>query len=156
MGPRVWAWRTYRVRKIARDVSRMLVILPFEARFYEEQGVAATYVGNPLADALPAPVEKQGSILALLPGSRLQEIHRIWPPMIAAARLLRSQRPELRLVVPVAPTIDRALFGDPPDVEFTGSATEVLQQAGRAIVASGPATLEAALALPPLGAAYPT
>src|SRR5260370_6687739 len=138
MGPRVWAWRTYRVRQIARDVSRMLVILPFEARFYEEHGVAATYVGNPLADALPAPVEKQKAILALLPGSRLQEIHRIWPPMIAAARLLRSQRPELKLVVPGPPTIERPLFGDPPDVEFARSATQVLQQARAAPAAPAP------------------
>jgi len=169
IGPSVWAWRTYRVRQIARDVVRMLVILPFEAPFYAEHGVAATYVGNPLADdfrkALPGPhhpgtILPEGAdnkrVLALLPGSRLQEIRRIWPPMLAAARELKRQMPDLRLVVPVAVTLDRSLFGDPPDVDFAPSAPEVLASATAAIVASGTATLEAALALTPLVVVYKT
>lgn len=161
IGPSVWAWRAYRVRQIARDVARMLVILPFEARFYEQHGVAATYVGNPLADthrsAGAPPVRRNPLVLALLPGSRHQEIHRIWPPMLAAARRLRSANPELQLVVPVAPTVDRALFGLVPDVQFVdGRAPEVLAGAGAAIVASGTATLEAALALTPMVVVYRT
>ncbi|HET7786477.1 MAG TPA: lipid-A-disaccharide synthase, partial [Myxococcales bacterium] len=161
IGPSVWAWRAYRVRQIARDVARMLVILPFEARFYEQHGVAATYVGNPLADAHRSagapPVRRSPLVLALLPGSRHQEIHRIWPPMLAAARRLRSANPELQLVVPVAPTVDRALFGLVPDVQFVdGRAPEVLAGAGAAIVASGTATLEAALALTPMVVVYRT
>ncbi|HET9753651.1 MAG TPA: lipid-A-disaccharide synthase, partial [Myxococcales bacterium] len=161
IGPSVWAWRAWRVRQIARDVSRMLVILPFEARFYEERGVAATYVGNPVADAHraagPVPVKRDPGVLALLPGSRPQEIHRIWPPMLAAARLLRGAHPGLRLVAPVAPTVDRALFGLVPDVQLVdGRAPEVLAGAGAAIVASGTATLEAALALTPMVVVYRT
>jgi lipid-A-disaccharide synthase len=160
IGPSVWAWRTYRVRQIARDVSRMLVILPFEARFYAEHGVAATYVGNPLADAhrgSSSPVKRSSDVLALLPGSRRQEIRRIWPVMLAAGRLLRQANPALRLVVPVAPTIDRALLGDPLDVELVeGRAPEVLASAAAAVVASGSATLEAALALTPLVVVYRT
>jgi lipid-A-disaccharide synthase len=161
IGPSVWAWRAYRVRQIARDVSRMLVILPFEARFYEERGVSATYVGNPVADAHRAAgslvVKRDPNLLALLPGSRHQEIHRIWPPMLAAARRLRSEHPALQLVVPVAPTVDRALFGLVPDVQLVeGGAPEVLAKARAAIVASGTATLEAALALTPMVVVYRT
>jgi lipid-A-disaccharide synthase len=161
IGPSVWAWRAYRVRQIARDVSRMLVILPFEARFYEQHGIAATYVGNPVADAhreAVSPALKRDPLaLALLPGSRPQEIRRIWPPMLAAARLLRREIPGLQLVVPLAPTIDRALLGLVPDVRIVdGRAPEVLAGAGAAIVASGTATLEAALALTPMVVVYRT
>jgi len=161
IGPSVWAWRRYRVRQIARDVARMLVILPFEARFYRMHRVPAVYVGNPLADGLrgastPSARARSG-ILALLPGSRAQEIGRIWPPMLEAARRLKARHPELRLVVPVAPTIDRSLLGEAGDVELVdGGAPELLAQAEAAVVASGTATLEAALALTPLVVVYKT
>jgi lipid-A-disaccharide synthase len=161
IGPSVWAWRTYRVRQIARDVARMLVILPFEARFYQAHGVPAVYVGNPVADGLrgakPLLVRAPSGVLALLPGSRVQEIRRIWPPMLEAARLLKARHPALRLVLPVAPTIDRKLIGEAPEVELVeGQAPEVLAVADAAIVASGTATLEAALALTPLVVVYRT
>src|SRR5439155_1320646 len=95
--------------------------------------------------------------LALLPGSRAQEIRRIWPPMLEAARLLKARHPALRLVLPVAPTIDRKLLGDVPEVELVDAqAPEVLARANAAIVASGTATLEAALALTPLVVVYRT
>jgi lipid-A-disaccharide synthase len=161
IGPSVWAWRRYRVRQIARDVARMLVILPFEARFYREHGVPAVYVGNPVADAhrgdAVLPDKGPALVLALLPGSRAQEIRRIWRPMLAAARALQGRHPGLRLVVPVAPTIDRALLGEAAGVELVeGRAPEVLAGADAAIVASGTATLEAALALTPLVVVYRT
>ena len=159
IGPSVWAWRTRRVRQIARDVTRMLVILPFEASFYQAHRVPAVYVGNPLADRLKPPASQRGltGALALLPGSRSQEIRRIWPPMLEAARLLKTTRPALRLIVPVAPTVDRALFGDPPDVELVdGGAPQVLARADAAIVASGTATLESALELTPMVVVYRT
>lgn len=161
IGPAVWAWRRYRIRQIARDVTRMLVILPFEERFYRERGVPAVYVGNPLGDALrggaSAPARAPAGVLALLPGSRAQEIRRIWPPMLEAARLLKARHPALRLVLPVAPTIDRNLLGDVPEVELVDAqAPEVLARANAAIVASGTATLEAALALTPLVVVYRT
>jgi len=168
IGPSVWAWRAYRVRQIARDVRRMLVVLPFEQQFYEERGVQATYVGNPVADRLrelpprvgrdelrrELGVEAGAQVLALLPGSRRQEIARLWKPMLEAARLLRARRPGLRLVAPVAPTLDRALF-DAPDVTLVdGRAADVLAAADAAVVASGTATLEAALAPCPTVVVY--
>jgi lipid-A-disaccharide synthase len=171
IGPSVWAWRTYRVKQIARDIARMLVILPFEAAFYAKHGVEARYVGNPLADELrmlPAAAGDRAAarlsvfgaqvsqVLALLPGSRLQEIHRLWPPMLAAARKLQASMPGLRLVVPIASTLDRALFGYAPDVQFVTSAAQALAAADAAIVASGTATLEAALAGVPQVVVYRT
>ena len=170
IGPSVWAWRTYRVRQIARDVFRMLVILPFEAAFYEQHGVRATYVGNPVADAhrtLPTVADRaalrrslgldpQRRVLALLPGSRRQEIARLWEPMLGAARTLLAARPDLQIAVPVAPTIDQASLparGLP--IHFVaGRAPEVLAAADAAVVASGTATLEAALAPVPTVVVY--
>ena len=97
-------------------------------------------------------------MLALLPGSRRQEILRLWSPLLGAAKLLLAQRPELQLIVPVAPTIDRASL-DPGDLPITfidGRAPEVLAAADAAIVASGTATLESALAQVPLVVVYRT
>jgi lipid-A-disaccharide synthase len=197
IGPSVWAWRTYRVRRIARDVLRMLVILPFEAAFYARHGVRAVYVGNPLADelrgreaaALPAVsaggnpdrgeaaagggapesvrerrralgLDPDRPVLALLPGSRRQEIRRLWRPLLGAARTLCARRPGLQVVVPVAPTIPRALLEPMAreaglDVAFVaGRAPEVLACADVAAVASGTAALEAALAQVPAVVVY--
>jgi len=172
IGPSVWAWRTYRVRQIARDVAKMLVILPFEAEFYARHGVPAVYVGNPLADSLrpllPAAagasraavrgalgLDERRPVLALLPGSRRQEIRRIWPAMLRAARLLLQRMPDLQLVVPVAPTVRREWLESGPAITFVeGRAPEVLAAATAAVVASGTATLEAALAEVPTVVVY--
>ena len=160
IGPKLWAWRTYRVRQVARDVARMLVILPFEADFYARHGVKATYVGNPLTDSTRASGQALGldtahPVLAVLPGSRRQEIARLWPTLLSAARRLREQRPGLQIVVPVAPTIDRSLLGMAPDVIFIeGRAPEILAAADAALVASGTATLQAALAQTPMVVVY--
>ncbi len=167
IGPSVWAWRRYRVKQIARDVARMLVILPFEAAFYAQHGVQATFVGNPLADEIAEPLEGQAlkdslgldrarPVLALLPGSRRQEILRLWPPLLGASRLLLARRPDLQLVVPVAPTIDLATLptGGLAITFVAGRAPDVLRAADAAIVASGTATLQAALAPVPLVVIY--
>jgi len=175
IGPSVWAWRTYRVRQIARDVSRMLVILPFEADFYARHGVQAVYVGNPLLDAPPAGLEPsapsssrgraavrrtlglegEATVVALLPGSRRQELRRIWPAMLDAARTMRAHVPGVQFVVPVAPTVRREwLRTDLPVVFIEGRAPEVLAAADVAVVASGTATLEAALAQVPTVVVY--
>ena len=173
IGPTVWAWRRYRIRQIARDVLRMLVILPFEAPFYERGGVRATYVGNPVADAVrSSPPQMAGRpelrrslgldparpVLALLPGSRRGEIRRIFPRMVEAAAALRERIAGLQLVVPVAPTISRDELGAAPqDVIFvSGRAFDVLRACDAAIVTSGTATLEAALAGAPAVVVYRT
>jgi lipid-A-disaccharide synthase len=171
IGPTVWAWRRYRIRQIARDVMRMLVILPFEAAFYERGGVQATYVGNPVADAVRPGVEVASRselrralgldpgrpVLALLPGSRRQEIRRIFPAMVEAAQVLRARVSGLQLVVPVAPTLAREELGGDSDIMFvSGRAFDVLRACDAAIVKSGTATLEAALAGTPAVVVYRT
>jgi lipid-A-disaccharide synthase len=171
VSPTVWAWRRGRVRQIARDVDRMLCILPFEEDFYRTHGVRARYVGNPVVEQVPPPGAPEGFrrslglepgrlTLALLPGSRPSELHRLLPPMVESAALLAKDRPELQIVVPVAPGLDRA----PVEAAFAarglrptlvdGRAAEVVGASDVAVVASGTATLETALMLRPMVVVY--
>ena len=116
ISPQVWAWRTGRVKKIAKRVDRMAVILPFEERFYRERGVDVDYVGHPLLDSIPQHLDKDEMtrkmglenaypVLGLLPGSRNEEIENHLPVMIKAVEILSSQYPRLRGLLPLAPTI---------------------------------------------------
>jgi len=171
VSPTVWAWRRGRVRQIARDVDRMLCILPFEEEFYREHGVRARYVGNPVVEQVPPPgtpeafrralgLDAARPTLALLPGSRPSELQRLLPAMVASAALLAKERPDLQLVVPVAPGLDRA----PLEKAFAarglrptlvdGRAAEVVGASDVAVVASGTATLETALMLRPMVVVY--
>jgi lipid-A-disaccharide synthase len=171
VSPQIWAWRRGRVKKIARRVDRMLTLFPFEVPFYTEAGIDATYVGHPLVDrvaALPSP--KQAAVqlgldasrptVALLPGSRSQEIRRLLPPMLGAFEHMRRQLATLQAVLPVAPTIDRAqierLVADVPiPISLVpGQSLEVLRASQVALIASGTATLEAGLVGTPMVIVY--
>jgi lipid-A-disaccharide synthase len=171
VSPTVWAWRKGRVKQIARDVDRMLCILPFEEAFYRQEGVAARYVGSPVLEQVPLPAPAATfraqlglapgrRSLALLPGSRHGEIRRILPAMVGAAKLLVAREGPLELLVPVAPGIAReeitqAFEGSgltPTLVE--GHAPEVVGASDGAIVASGTAALEAGLMERPLVVVY--
>jgi lipid-A-disaccharide synthase len=154
ISPQVWAWRTYRVRTLARLVDRLVVIFPFEAEFYRKRGVPVEYVGHPLVETL-GPLKPRRELLAgwgldperltiaLLPGSRASEIRAHLPLMLAGAELLQKSLPECQFVLPCASTapvkLIHSLAGN-----FTG--TLALVAAHLAVVASGTATLEAALA----------
>jgi lipid-A-disaccharide synthase len=171
VSPTVWAWRRWRVRQIARDVDRMLCILPFEEQFYRTHGVQARYVGNPVTEQVPPPgapetfrralgLDASRPTLALLPGSRASELHRLLPPMVESAALLNRERPGLQIVVPLAPGLERAPVerafsarGLHP-VLISGRAPEVVGAADVAVVASGTATLETALMLRPMVVVY--
>jgi lipid-A-disaccharide synthase len=170
VSPMIWAWRRGRVKTIARLVDRMLCILPFEEAFYRDAGVSARYVGSPVLEQIPSPASagdfrqrlglSQAPTLALLPGSRMSEIRRILPAMVGAARALVKERPELQVVVPVAPTIAREEIlqrfegsGVTP-VLVEGRAPEVVGASDAAIVASGTAVLEAGLMQRPLVVVY--
>jgi lipid-A-disaccharide synthase len=166
VSPQLWAWKKGRIRKVQRFVDRMLVIFPFEEGFYRERGVNATYVGHPLAD-LPLPeisrekfAEGNGLDVAnrwigLLPGSRVKEIGLNLPEMVRAARLLFEHDPATEFLLPVAPTLTRAQMhvvtglltehaaGLP--VRMVRDARAALFHARGSIVASGTATVEAAL-----------
>lgn len=169
--PSIWAWRGGRVRQIARSADHVLCLFPFEPAMLQAHGIAATYVGHPLADAIPLEVPRaaarsalaippDATVAALLPGSRRSEVEMIAPAMVAAARRLTRQRPDLRFVLPVAPGLSSlvdAVIGMDPLPALTsveGRSHEVLAACDVAIVASGTATLEAALFKRPMVIAY--
>jgi lipid-A-disaccharide synthase len=170
IGPQVWAWRTYRVRTIARLVDRLVVIFPFEEEFYRQRGVPATYVGHPMLEALPPRAERRVILaqwgldpkrltLALLPGSRASEIHRHLPTLLAGARLLQGAIPQAQFILPLASTAPVELVeslvagaGLKPAAALKvipGHSYEALAAAHLALVSSGTATVEAALAATP-------
>lgn len=170
VSPMVWAWRPGRVKQISKVVDEMLCILPFEEAFYRERGVNARYVGNPVVDQVPAPGPAEAfrkllglserPTLALLPGSRKSEVLKILPDMVESARELKAKQPNLQIVVPVAPSVDReevaAIFrgsGLEPTL-VDGRAAEVVGASDAAVVASGTATLEAGLMLRPFVVVY--
>jgi lipid-A-disaccharide synthase len=171
VSPQIWAWRRGRVKKIARRVDHMLTLFPFEVPFYTHAGVDATYVGHPLVDRVAAlPSSEQTAVqlgldasrptVALLPGSRSQEIRRLLPPMLGALERMQQQVATLQAVLPVAPTIARAeierwLADVPIPVTLVpGQSLEVLRASQVALIASGTATLEAGLVGTPMVIVY--
>jgi len=168
VSPQVWAWRKHRLRAIRAHVAHMIVIFPFEAKVYEDAGVPVTFVGHPLVD-LVAPerdrdrflaesgLDPTRPVIALLPGSRPKEIAHNLPAMAGAVRRLAERRPDLQFLAAVGPSIDpRALrAGLPPDVKLVQGRTHaVLSVARVAVVASGTATVEAALLGTPMVVVY--
>ncbi|WP_448103318.1 lipid-A-disaccharide synthase [Pedobacter panaciterrae] len=154
ISPKVWAWNQKRVLKIKRIVDKLFCILPFEVDFYKEWGMEVDYVGNPLLDAIaqftPDPSFKKtyglnDKIIALLPGSRKQEIERLLPDMLS----LTGRFPDYQFVVAAAPDFDENYykqFISSENVTLVFERTyDLLNVAAAAIVASGTATLETAL-----------
>lgn len=171
VSPSVWAWRRYRLKKIARSTDLMLTLFPFEAAFYEEHHIPVRYVGHSLADAIPLEADRAGArrqlglpqqdeVVALLPGSRMTEVRMLGEVFIAAAKRLRERRPRLRFVAPLATAATRALFteqlrdSDLPITIVDGQSQQALAAADAAMVASGTATLEALLLKCPMVMAY--
>jgi lipid-A-disaccharide synthase len=170
VSPQVWAWRQGRVHVMARALDRVLCLLPFEPDFYARFGVAARFVGHPLADQIPIERQRAGAraglglapgaqVVALLPGSRLGEIERLGPEFLSAARWLRERQPDLQLIAPMASGAARAAFSalgaESAGVQLLdGQARLALQAADAALVTSGTATLEALLCGCPMVAAY--
>ncbi len=166
IAPKVWAWGKGRIRKARRSVDRLAVIFDFEEKLWREAGVDARWVGHPLLDesaetlsrrdlARLCDAESDERIIGLLPGSRDQEIRRLLRPMLAAAERLIHTRPDLRFVLPRAPGVDPvrvasevARFRAPVTV-LEGHADAVFAHGDAAIIASGTATLQAALACIP-------
>jgi lipid-A-disaccharide synthase len=159
IAPQLWAWRPRRIRAMARDVSRVLAIFPFEVGLYQEAGVPVEFVGHPVLDVLP-PVDRdtarQGlasngeTLVGLLPGSRDAEVRRHLPVLLGAAARIRARRPRTRFALPVAATIPPASLtgavrasGVPVDVR-PGEAYRVMAAADLLLLSSGTATLEAA------------
>ena len=179
ISPQLWAWRAHRVRQVRRDVDLMLTILPFEREWYAARGVRhAEFVGHPLAGSFSARYGREEfcrghgldparPLVALLPGSRRKELERILPVMLDAAALLSRARPDAQFAVTTAPRRTRAEVEAviaarrgagaalPAALVVTEHETrEALASADAAAVASGTATLEAALAATPLVVVY--
>lgn len=171
VSPTIWAWRRGRARKIAKVVDRMLCILPFEPEAYEGTGVSARFVGHPFAEKPePGPKERYrealglpavATTIALVPGSRLSELQRIFPAMLDAAERLRAAHPDAQFVVPVAPTLPReavdahlARHATLPVKLVDGRTEEAVGASDAALVKSGTSTLEAGLMLRPMVIVY--
>jgi lipid-A-disaccharide synthase len=168
VSPQIWAWRGGRIRSIRETVSRMLVIFPFEEALYRGAGVPVTFVGHPLVDLVrPADrnsvaarlgVEAARPMIALLPGSRPKEVAHNLPPLVGAVDRLRREQPELQFVLAAAPSIDRALLQRSVETRpiriVVGNTHDVLGSADLALVASGTATVEAALLRTPMIVVY--
>ena len=174
VSPSIWAWRAGRMSKIAASVTHMLTLFPFEAPLYEKAGVPVTYVGHPLADLIPLDVNKDEAraqlrlplrhpIIALLPGSRTSELHYMAETFVKTARRLYEEFKEIHFVCPMATRETRDLFetamhhhagGALPLTLLFGHSHEALAAADIAIVASGTASLEAALFKTPMVVAY--
>lgn len=162
ISPQLWAWKENRIHAIKRDITRMFVILPFEKDFYAKHGMEVDFVGHPLLDVVDAAQARlelpltadDRAIVALLPGSRKQEIKTMLPIMLETAKQFSAYR----FVIAGAPGQDAAFYeGIPGAAEHEivfGQTYALLQQARAALVTSGTATLEAALHRTPLAVCY--
>lgn len=174
IGPQVWAWRPGRVRVVKRLVKQMVVIFPFEEKFYRDAGVPVSYVGHPLADVVHASMTRaefasqhgldvQRPIVALLPGSRRREIAQHYRTILDACAIVARQhiaRGTVQFVHAAAPGIDLQPFAEYErslgiDIRHVqGAVYDALAPADCAIVASGTATVEAALLGTPMVVIY--
>lgn len=171
VSPSIWAWRGERIHRIKKAVSHMLVVFPFEAEIYEKAGIPVTYVGHPLADRLPLEpdvagaraklgVDTSGPVIALLPGSRQGEVKRLAPILLQAAKLILQAKPDARFVMPAATdavksVLQALLQTSPLPIQLLdGQSHETMTAADVVVLASGTATLEAALLKKPMVITY--
>lgn len=169
--PSIWAWRPERVEKIRRSADHVLCIFPFEPELLARHGIGATYVGHPIASVIPLEpdrlaarrtlgIDAAGPVVAILPGSRRSEVQYLARRFFDAAVLMRSRRPDLRFVVPAVPALREAIEGHARDAGLQevlivqGRSHEVLAACDVTLIASGTATLEAALFKRPMVIAY--
>ena len=164
ISPQLWAWRRGRLKTMKRVADRVLVIFPFEAKFYEEAGVPVTFVGHPLLELTPAVTPREPflrgrgldpsrPVVALLPGSRRNELRAILPDLVRMAGIIAARLPSTQFIVARAPHLDDDLFarlsewpaGAAKPVVIEGGTDAVLASADVAVLASGTVTVQAAL-----------
>jgi len=162
ISPQVWAWRPKRVNLIARLVKKMVVLFPFEVPLYEAAGVDVEWVGHPLLDIVKPALSKEMAFqqfgldprrrtIGLLPGSRIHEIERLLPSLLASAHLLQKEIPDLQFVIPLAPGIPKPTLSfqmnhiPVPVKVVEGFTYDVMNLCELLITASGTATLEGAI-----------
>ena len=171
ISPQIWAWRQGRVRKIARLVDHMAVILPFEAPFYERAGVPVSFVGHPMIDLVNVTLDRNaaavsfgldpaGKIVGLFPGSRKNEIERLLPVIVDSALMLKARFPGIQFILPLASTLRSEdivpqLTAAGLDITITRERIHDMIRACDAIVSvSGTVTLEIALVGTPMVIIY--
>jgi len=172
ISPSVWAWRADRVEKIRRSVDHVLCIFPFEPALLAQHGIAATYVGHPLASMIPMQPDRlearrklglqaEDLVLAVLPGSRRSEIQYLADRFFQAAALVSRSHPAIKIIVPAVPVLRESIVqaaraaGIKDEVQiFSGQSHAVLEACDVTLIASGTATLEAALFKRPMVIAY--
>jgi lipid-A-disaccharide synthase len=169
VSPQVWAWRRGRLRTIRETVARMIVIFPFEEALYREAGVPVSFVGHPLVDLVrPAPdtalfsrslgLEPSRPIVAVLPGSRPQEVAHNLGPLAGGLRILATRRPDLQVGLAAAPGLETAAFEAAlrglPAARVTRETHALMSAATVGLIASGTATVEAALLDLPMVVVY--
>jgi lipid-A-disaccharide synthase len=172
VSPSVWAWRRYRLPKIARSCDLMLTLFPFEADYYQQHNIPVKFVGHPLADDIPLQTSKKaarnrlglaaGRWIALLPGSRHNEVRLLGVPFLQTAHWLSAQCPDLRFIVPSANANLKKLLiqqiaeiaPDLPLILLDGQSHQAMAAADVVLMASGTATLEAMLLKRPIVVAY--
>jgi lipid-A-disaccharide synthase len=173
VSPQLWAWRAGRLATVRRYVDRMLVIFPFEQAIYQQAEVPVEFVGHPLVDLAVAAeprdrflhargLDPTRPVLALLPGSRPNELRQILPTLVDAVRLVVAEIGNVQIVVARAPSLESALFGaleslraaDVPLAVIEGATDDVLASADVVVTASGTATIQAALHQRPMVVVY--
>jgi lipid-A-disaccharide synthase len=171
IAPQVWAWHPGRLKAIRRRVRQLFVILPFEAMLYHEAGVKAEFVGHPLLDLVPSGgtkaeacrqcgLDPAAPVVGILPGSRQSELHYLLPPMLEAAAEIHCRLPAVQFILPLAASlqpgdVQAALAAMPIPVRLVQRRTyEAMQAADLLLIASGTATLEAALIGTPMVIVY--
>ena len=172
VSPSIWAWRAKRVEKIRRSADHVLCIFPFEPALLARHGIAATYVGHPLASIIPLVPDRQAArsalglgqddlVLALLPGSRESEINHLAKSFFQAAALVKQARPSIKLIVPAVPLLQKKIESLAHSCGLTnelhilkGQSHLALAACDLTLIASGTATLEAALFKKPMVIAY--
>ena len=170
VSPSVWAWREYRLAKIARACDLMLTLFPFEADYYHKHNIPVCFVGHPLADAIPLHTDQKvarkklglntnGKLIALLPGSRFNEVTQLTNAFLKTANCLLKQQPDLAFIVPLAnPKIKQYFVEQIPNELpihlLDGQSHEIIAAADVVLTASGTATLEAMLLKRPMVVAY--
>ena len=162
IAPQLWAWGAGRVRRLARAVRQLAVILPFEEKFFQEHGVPTTFVGHPLKDRPPPPnrdaarrtlgIDPGRKVLAVFPGSRAQEVRRIWPVAREASRLVQAAQPDVQVLL--AGTRVAQYPGAEEMTVVLDDPSLVFAAADAGICKSGTTTLEAALADLPMVITY--
>jgi lipid-A-disaccharide synthase len=174
IGPQIWAWRGGRIKKIVKAVNHILVIFPFEEEIYRKAGIPATYVGHPLAEIIPMVPDTQaarrklglpadGTVVAIMPGSRMAELKYNTAAFVGAARVLAQRDQQVRFIAPMAgekqtqyfhQLIADAGLQDVPLQIVDGNSHAAMAAADAVLVASGTATLEVALFKKPMVIAY--